>query len=676
MDQYNSVNITHELLNELDELRQEVSRMRATELARRGAEDAVNRSEIFGEALLRSLPAHVAVIDRDGRILGTNTAWERSASDTPGPTLILGSTGANYFEISSRLNGDIAGFAASANDGLREVLAGQRADFDLIYPATHKANPRRWWLFRAVPIAHASGGAIITHMDVTRQRESEAALSENLSGFKLIFDHHPLPMWVYDIETLKFLEVNDAAVARYGYTRDEFSRMTIIDIRPPNDRKRLYQYLTEGGMDLLFEDERAHILKDQSEIDVEVVSHLLEFHGRRAVMVMSENVTEQKLLQERMLSSQKMDIVGRLASGIAHDLNSSLTAIMGFSGLAELDIPFDHPASKQLHGIQTAAADAANLLQQLLAFARRQVIEPKSVNLNGLLIDVDHLIHHIVGDQIEIIVLPRADLWSVRADPNILRQAIVNLADFAHRSMPKGGRLTIKTENLILKRRIIRESVAVEPGEYVSLTVIDNGSGLSFEVQERIFEPFFSADGAFQDVGMGLATVYGIVKQSGGYVWVSSEIGRGTQFEVLLPRSSGPSDDEDGAFSSNQSRGTETILIADDEPMVRSVAIQSLRSLGYTVLEASNGREAQRIASDYGGKVDLLLADRDLPLLVGIRLYQQLLTGNPNLKLLLIVDLPEGVTTNESSGTKSVHQISKPFTVPGLAESVRTLLDS
>lgn len=667
--------MTQELLQELEELRRDVSRMRAAESARQGAEEALAHSEIFGQALLRSLPAHVAVLDRTGKILGTNTSWERLACDTKGNTLIIGSTGTNYYELCAELTGSMANYAISARNGLNEISEGLRADFDLIYPAKYATSARRWWLFRAVPIAHANGGIVVTHLDVTRQRDIEESLSENLTSFKLLFDHHPHPMWVYDIDTLRFLEVNDAAISRYGYSRAEFVEMTIMEIRPQEERMQLYQYLTSGGVELLFEGEKKHVLKDQSEIDVDVVSHLLEFHGRRAVMVMSENITERKLLHERLLSSQKMDIVGRLASGIAYDLNNSLTEIMGFSGLAELDIPFDHPASKQLHGIQTSASEAASLLQQLLSFARRQNIELKSVDLNGLLMDVDHLLRHIVGDQIEIITLPKPNLGMVRADPIQLGQAIVNLADYARRAMPRGGKLTLKTDNRSLKKRLIRDGVGVEPGEYVNLSISDTSNGLSEEVRQRIFEPFFSSIEALEDSGLGMATVYGIVKQSGGYVWVASELGKGTQFEILFPRSNSVDPDNQAPAAGQPRRGTETILVADDEPMVRSIAIQALRVLGYTVLEAANGREALRMARDHGGKIDLLVADESLPLVKGNDLHHKLIANSPGMKLLLISDVEFGQTNLASHQLNFTGRISKPFTVPGLAESVRTLLD-
>jgi two-component system cell cycle sensor histidine kinase/response regulator CckA len=666
-----------ELQNELNELRREVSRLKAVDAARRGAEEALARSEIFGQALLRSLPAHIAVLDKEGSIVGVNSAWERFARETGEATLVGGAIGSNYLAHCRAAERENSENAIQCADGLQAVLDGSQDNFDLIYPSDVEGR-HQWWLMRAVPVAHSSGGVVLAHLDVTKQRESEEALAENLASFRLLFSNHPHPMWVYDAETLCFLEVNDAALNRYGYTRDEFMEMGILDLRLPEDRPKLLELLSRERPVLQTAGEWRHVTKAGEVMDVEIVSHRLVFSGRKAVLVMAENVTEQKLLQQKVMQSQKMDIVGRLASGLAHDFNNSLTAIMGFTGLAELELPIDHPAATHIQGIQTAATGAANLLQQLLAFARRQSIEPRVIDLNGLLVDVDHLLRHLVGEHIEIVAVPSPELGRVQADPGQLKQVLVNLADNARRSMPTGGRLLLETDNVTLDETYARQHVAVVPGEYVRLSVTDNGKGFSEEVKSHIFEPFFMATETGEDTGLGLATCYGIIKQSGGYIWVYSEVGKGTTFRIYLPRVDEPaSTDVDRPRTPETSqRGNETVLVVDDEPLVRSIAIQTLRALGYTVMEASNGREAFRLAKNHPGRIDLLLTDTIMPLMGGPELARRLKTARPKMRVLFTSGYTGTMLTDQGTLESGSWFISKPFTFAALAAKVREVLEA
>jgi two-component system cell cycle sensor histidine kinase/response regulator CckA len=665
-----------ELLNELNELRREVSRLKAVDAARKGAEEALARSEIFGQALLRSLPAHIAVLDRDGGIVGVNSAWERFARETGEATLVRGGIGTNYLAHCRAAEAENAENGLKCAEGLQSVLDGSQDNFDLIYPSDVDGR-HQWWLLRAVPVAHSSGGVVLAHLDVTKQRETEEALTENLASFRLLFSNHPLPMWVYDAETFCFLEVNDAAINRYGYTRDEFMGMTILDIRLPEDRPRLLELLARNRSSLQTAGEWRHVTKTGEMMDVEIVSHKLVFSGRKAALVMAENVTEQKRLQQKVMQSQKMDIVGRLASGLAHDFNNSLTAIMGFTGLAELELPIDHPATTHMQGIQTAATGAANLLQQLLAFARRQSIEPRVIDLNGLLVDVDHLLRHLVGEHIEIVTVPNPELGRVQADPGQLKQVLVNLADNARRSMPTGGRLILETDNVVLDETYARQHVAVVPGEYIRLSVTDTGKGFSEEIKAHIFEPFFMTTETGEDTGLGLATCYGIIKQSGGYIWVYSEVGRGTTFKIYLPRVDEPAADVNRPRDPETAqRGNETVLVVDDEPLVRSIAIQTLRALGYTVVEASNGREAFRLAKNHPGRIDLLLTDTVMPLMGGPELARRLKTARPKMRVLFTSGYSDTMLTDQGTLETGSWFISKPFTFAALAAKVREVLEA
>jgi len=386
---------------------------------------------------------------------------------------------------------------------------------------------------------------------------------------------------------------------------------------------------------------------------------------------------ERKQLEAQFLQAQKMESVGRLAGGVAHDFNNLLTAMLGYATLALGAIPPDNPARLHVHQVQRAANRAASLTHQLLAFARRQIIEPRVTNLNHLILDMDKMLRRLIGEDIELLTLVARDLWAVKVDPSQIEQVLVNLAVNARDAMSEGGRLTIETANVTLGSDYARSHAEVSPGEYVMLAVSDTGLGMTEEVKAHLFEPFFTTKEQGKGTGLGLATCYGLVKQSGGHIWVYSEVGKGTTFKIYLPRVeeavSGLPQHEAAA---PPRRGTETVLLVEDEPSVREVAAHVLRDQGYRVLEAANGDEAFRLAQEYANQeIHLLLADVVLPQMGGRELADRLKALRPDIKVLFISGYTDNAIVHHGALEAGVAFLQKPFSPTALARKVREVLD-
>src|SRR6478609_9448806 len=340
-------------------------------------------------------------------------------------------------------------------------------------------------------------------------------------------------MWVYDFQTLRFLAVNDATVERYGYTRDEFlGGMTIKDIRPPEEVALLLADISShGGAGSREAKEWRHLLRDGSLIDVEVTTGRIDFEGHRAVLVVAHDVSERKRLERRLTDAEKMEAIGRLAGGVAHDFNNLLTVISGYA-----EILLERDAGEELEEIARAARQAAGLTRQLLAFSRRQVLHPKLLDLNEIVTGMETMLARIIGDDVSVGTRLAGDLAAVEADRAQIERVILNLAANARDAMPEGGALTIETANVELDEHA---EDGLE-GPHVLLAVSDTGVGIDADVQEHVFEPFFTTKGTGEGTGLGLATVFGVVKQSGGGIYVYSERGSGTTFKIYLPAAACP----------------------------------------------------------------------------------------------------------------------------------------
>ncbi|MBN1220313.1 MAG: PAS domain S-box protein [Anaerolineae bacterium] len=388
------------------------------------------------------------------------------------------------------------------------------------------------------------------------------------------------------------------------------------------------------------------------------------------------DVTHELELEEQLRRSQKMEAVGELTAGIAHDFNNLLTAINGFAELLLHRMEPDTPAYEMAGKILRSGQQAADLVSQLLAFGRKQIIRPQVLNLNTVVRNVQEMLQRVIGEAIELDTILAPDLWSVEVDPAQMEQVIINLAINARDAMPEGGKLIIETTNVVLDQDYVTDHLGSQPGEHVMLSVTDTGHGMSREIQARIFEPFFTTKDVHEGTGLGLAMVFGIIKQSKGNIWVYSEEGLGATFKIYLPRAA------ESAHTLRQPiqladlpRGTETILLVEDDTMVRELAARVLREQGYTILEATHGREALEVAQDHSGKIHLLLTDMVMPQMGGRALSDQIQERCPGIKILL---------TSGYSGTAMIRQgitspdmvfIQKPFLPADIIRKVRQVLD-
>ncbi|PYS96265.1 MAG: hybrid sensor histidine kinase/response regulator [Acidobacteria bacterium] len=509
-----------------------------------------------------------------------------------------------------------------------------------------------------------------------RQR-AEGELRESEERYRLLFENNPHPMWVYDLETLRFLAVNEAAVRHYGYSREEFLTMTIKDIRPPEDVPALLENITRIGEELDKAGVWRHRKKDGGVIDVEITSHTLVFAGRRAEVVLANDVTERKMLEEQLRQSQKMEAVGQLAGGVAHDFNNLLTAITGYSDLAIRRLKAEDPLRHHIEEIKKAGERAAALTRQLLAFSRKQVLQPKVLDLNAVVSEMEKMLRRLIGEDVEFRTALASDLGSIKADPGQIEQVLLNLCVNARDAMPGGGNLTVETSNVYLDEEYASHHVGVESGAYVMLAVSDTGYGMDEETQSRIFEPFFTTKEMGKGTGLGLSTVYGIVRQSGGNVWVYSEVGRGTTFKVYLPRvDEGVREYRRSDSPEDAARGTETILLAEDDEMVRRLAREVLEMYGYRVLEAPNGGAALLLCERHAGAIDLLVTDAIMPEMSGRELSERLSHLRPDMKVLFMSGYADTAAVQQGVLDEWANFIQKPFTPDALTRKVREILDA
>jgi PAS domain S-box-containing protein len=393
-------------------------------------------------------------------------------------------------------------------------------------------------------------------------------------------------------------------------------------------------------------------------------------------VAVQRDVTRELQLEEQYHQAQKMEAIGRLTGGIAHDFNNLLTAINGFAELLHMRLPLNDPHRKLAGNILNSGQRATGLVKQLLAFSRKQIVEPKVLDLNEVVANMDKMLRRIIGEDLEMITLLASDLWPVKVDPAQIEQVIINLAVNARDAMPEGGRLTIETANVILDDNYVAAHLEAQPDEQVLLAINDTGSGMSDEVQARIFEPFFTTKEQGKGTGLGLATVFGIVKQSGGDIRVYSEEGQGTTFKIYLPRAEEASP---ASIRSDQTddipRGTETVLLAEDEAAVRNLVAEMLRAQGYTVLEADNGEAGLRLAQEYKETIQLLLTDVIMPQMGGKELAERLSATRPEIKVLFVSGYTDNAIVHKGVLDPEVAFIQKPFSAVALARKVRAVLD-
>jgi PAS domain S-box-containing protein len=544
---------------------------------------------------------------------------------------------------------------------------------------TLAAGPESGRRYDADDLAFAEELANRAALAVENGRLYRAAQEAN-ERYGMLFESNPQPMWVFDVDTLAFLEVNDAAERHYGYSRAEFLSMTIMDILPPEDAPGLHHGLERSGAQRGEVALAQHQRKDGTIVDMELVSHEMEQNGRRARLVLGTDISERTRTraalhqsEEQLRQAQRMDAAGRLAGGVAHDFNNLLTTIRGFSDLLLRDLSEDHVRRKDVEQIRKAAERGVQLTRQLLTFGRQPALEATALDLNGVVTSMEGLFRRLVGADIQLVTRLRPGLGEVKMDPGQLEQVLVNLVLNARDAMPAGGTLTIETG----ERQITGSTRgrSVKPGRYLVLAVSDTGRGMDGETLSHAFEPFFSSQAPGSRSGLGLSIIYGMVKQSGGGVRVSSEPEEGTTVKVFLPRL----EDGDEAISTEAPppvRGDETVLVVEDEDGVRELLWKILTDHGHTVLEARHGRDALTVASGYGHPIQLVVTDVVMPEMGAGQLVDQLLADRPQLKVLYISGYTNDEVTRRGVSRGEAAFIQKPFTSEELMRRVREVLDA
>lgn len=539
----------------------------------------------------------------------------------------------------------------------------------------------RWYEVVVDPVPGKNGeiiSAIHRMTDVTGLRQLQHALQISEERYRRLFNSGYDMMFVHSISSGgrpgRIREVNDIACRRLGYTRDELLRLSLFDVSDPiirdGERDAMHRLANEGHA--IFE--MTLIPKSGPRVSVEVSGHVFEYDGQPAVVAICRDITERKRLEAAAVQTQKMEMVGRLAGGVAHDFNNLLTAIIGYGNLAHNSLREGDPARTDIEQTLKAAERAQALTQRLLAFSRRQILSMQVLDLNDLISDLEPKLRRLASG-VQLIVDPEARLWSVRADPEQVEQIVTNVVVNARDAMPRGGRLIISTANVILDEAFVEQHADVVTGEFVLLSLQDSGVGMDEEAMSHLFEPFFTTKSVGMGSGLGLATVYGIVRQHEGYVLVDSEAGLGTTVHIYLPRAAG---EAPGAVSSAESalpRGNETVLVVEEEPLVRDMTTRLVRELGYQVLSAEDCRAALRLAAQHAGSIDLLLCDVSMAAMSGVELHKELIKLRPKLRVLFMSSYLEEARGSQSNADAALEFIEKPFGAHGLAQRLRKVLD-
>jgi signal transduction histidine kinase/CheY-like chemotaxis protein len=563
---------------------------------------------------------------------------------------------------------------------VREVVMG-------VFRPTH--NDRIWLSVDAIPLLDPQGNVgqvVVNFVDITKRKHAEAAMRDAEWKFQALFEKGPIGVAYHE---MIYDEAGNDFDYRFVDANEAYRELTGVDPRGKTVRQAFpgieldpfnwigtFGEVARTGKQLRFEN---YLQANDQWYDV------VGYQYRPGCFVAAFlNITARKRaeaenarLASQLQQSQKMESVGRLAGGVAHDFNNMLGVILGQVELAMDDVPPDGALHDSLTEIRKAAVRSADLTRQLLAFARRQAVAPQLMDLNSTVAGMLKLLQRLIGENIRIRWLPDPDLWKIRMDPSQLDQVLANLCVNARDAIHGIGEVTLRTENSVLDRRWCETHEGAEPGEYVRLVVGDTGCGIEPVVIDHIFEPFFTTKGVGQGTGLGLATVYGIIKQNNGYIEVQSEPGKGTSFVILLPRYKGASGTTDHATpAGGPPRGTETILLVEDETGILDVGRKILERQGYIVLPATTPGEALGLAQQYGNKIDLLITDVVMPEMNGRELAAKLSEMLPHIKQIFMSGYTADVIAHQGVLDQGVHFLQKPFTVQDLSTKVRQILDS
>src|SRR6266576_358912 len=651
-----------------------VSSQMAMAIERKRVEDAWREQSELLQRIVDNIPVMLVFLDEQGRLNWGNREWTR--------TLGYDVADASARDIFAELYPD-----PRERQRVRDSIGapvGQWTDFRT--RTRHGATLDTIWA--NAPLT--GGGWLAIGMDVTDRKRAEeryrSFIAQSSEGVSRLEIDPPVPISLTEEEQVdrlyaggRIAECNDAMARMYGFNEaSELLGTRLSDLHnvtDPTNREQIRVFL-RAGYRVSDSETREHDREGRPRVFLNNVVGFVEDGQLVRVWGTQRDVTEQRHLEKQFRQSQKMEAVGQLAGGIAHDFNNLLTAILGNTQLLLRDLPPGDSKRGDVEEIRKASERAASLTRQLLAYSRRQMLQPEVLDLNVVVAEMDKMLRRLIGEHIALAAVLAPDLGRVRADPNQIEQVIVNLAVNARDAMPEGGKLTIETANAELDEAFAQAHLGAVPGSYAMVAVTDSGAGMDATVRAHLFEPFFTTKEVGKGTGLGLATVYGIVKQSDGYISVYSEPGRGSSFKVYLPRIQTPQETTAASSRDRPERGTETVLVVEDEAAVLLLSRRALEAQGYVVLAASDPTDAMRVLERHGGTIHLLLTDVVMPGFSGQELADRIAARRPGMRVLYMSGYPGDAVVQHGSLPVGSAFLQKPFSPDGLARKVRDVLDS
>jgi PAS domain S-box-containing protein len=650
-----------------------VSSQMAMAIARKRADDALREQSDLLQQIVDNIPVMLASLDDDGRMRWVNREWSRVLGYTAEEALSTDLFAEMYPDPVDRRR---------VRDSIGAPV-GQWYDFR----TRRRDGALLDTIWANAPLSQ--GGWLAIGMDISERRHAEeryrAFIAQSSEGVSRLEIDPPVSIALPEDQQVdrlyagaRIAECNDAMARMYGFTEAREmvgARLTDLhDVSDPANREQIRGFI-RAGYRLADSETRERARDGRPRVFLNNVVGFIEDGHLVRVWGTQRDVSEQRHLEEQFRQAQKMEAVGQLAGGIAHDFNNLLTAILGNTQLLLRDLPPGDVKRGDVEEIRKASERAASLTRQLLAYSRRQMLQPEVLDLNVVVADLDRMLRRLIGEHIALATVLAQDLGRVRADPNQIEQVLVNLAVNARDAMPGGGKLTIETSNAELDEHWASEHLGAHAGSYVMVAVTDTGTGMEPAVRAHLFEPFFTTKEVGKGTGLGLATVYGIVKQSGGYISVYTEPGHGTSFKVYLPRLAVTGAPAPAPPVRSAARGSETVMVVEDEAAVLSLSRRALEAQGYVVLAASDGAAALRILERHGGPIDLLLTDVVMPGISGRELAEQLTARRPGVRVLYMSGYPGDAVVQQGTLAPGSAFLQKPFSPDGLARKVRDVLD-